>query len=286
MPKNRLDKRISKLLTRRVRIVLIDENRLHRLFNRRMTLWRFIVAFAVGVCVAGFIGILVIVGTPLRSFLPGYLYSYERDGMMTTAQRLDSLSSEVSTRNMYVDNLISILNNDIDTVIPLVVDSVPRLIPIDSIITTSEIERDYVKQYEANQRFNISVLTPLAAQGITFVNPMQGAEARFPEEGEDARKITFDMLRLQPVSAVYRGTVLDVYNTLDAGFTVIVQHPNDFISRYSGLTEVMVKRGENVMPGSRLGLIERDKAQQNNINSTFELWNKGAAVNPREYIPF
>lgn len=286
MPKNRLDKKISKLLTRRVRIVLIDENRLHRLFNRRMTLWRFIVAFAVGVCVTGFIGILVIVGTPLRSFLPGYLYSYERDGMMTTAQRLDSLSSEVSTRNMYVDNLISILNNDIDTVIPLVVDSVPRLIPIDSIITTSEIERDYVKQYEANQRFNISVLTPLAAQGITFVNPMQGAEARFPEEGEDARKITFDMLRLQPVSAVYRGTVLDVYNTLDAGFTVIVQHPNDFISRYSGLTEVMVKRGENVMPGSRLGLIERDKAQQNNINSTFELWNKGAAVNPREYIPF
>lgn len=286
MPKNRLDKRISKLLTRRVRIVIIDENRLHRLFNRRMTLWRFIVAFAVGVCVVGFIGILVIVGTPLRSFLPGYLYSYERDGMMTTAQRLDSLSSEVSTRNMYVDNIISILNNDIDTVIPLVVDSVPRLIPIDSIITTSEIERDYVKQYEANQRFNISVLTPLAAQGITFVNPMQGAEARFPEEGEDARKITFDMLRLQPVSAVYRGTVLDVYNTLDAGFTVIVQHPNDFISRYSGLTEVMVKRGENVMPGSRLGLIERDKAQQNNINSTFELWNKGAAVNPREYIPF
>ena len=259
---------------------------MHRIVNKRATLTRFIVYFLILSCIAGFIGIIIIVNTPLRAFLPGYLYSYERDDMMNTAQRLDSMSNEVSVRNAYIDNILAILNNEVDTVIPEVNDSTIRIIPIDSIINTSELERDYVKQYEAAQRFNVSVLTPLAAQGFTFVNPMQGAEARFPEEGEDARRITFDMPRLQPVSSIYRGTVLDVYNTMDGGFTVIIQHPNDFISRYSGLTEVMARRGDTVVPGTRIGLVERDKAQQLGLTPSFELWYKGAAVNAREYIPF
>lgn len=267
-------------------MVLIDENRMHRIFNRRTTVTRFIITMLILVLFAGFAGVFIIVNTPLRRVLPGYLYSNERMDVINNTQRLDSLSGEVSLRNKYVDNILAILNNDVDTVIPEVTDTLSRIIPIDSIITTSELERDYVTQYEYNQRFNLSVLSPLAATGFTFVNPMQGAEARFPEEGEDARRMTFDMPRIQPVSSIYRGTVLDVYNTLDHGFTVIVQHPNDFISRYSGLTEVMTKRGEAVLPGSRLGLIERDKAEKSGLMPTFELWYKGAAVNPREYIPF
>lgn len=281
-----VDKNIKRLLKKRVRVVLTDENRMKRLVNVRASLWKFILTFTLILVVIGFVGVLIIVSTPLKSLLPGYLYSYERYDMIANAQRIDSLSTEVSVRDMYLDNLRAILKGELDTVIPEVTDTLPRVIPIDSIISTSELERDFVQQYENEQRFNLSVLTPLAAQGITFINPLQGAEARFPEEGEDSRRVTFDLPRLQPVSSIYRGTVLDVYNTMDAGFTVIIQHPNDFISRYSGLTEVMVKRGETVQPGTRLGLIERDKGVKLGLMPTFELWNKGAAVNPRDYVPF
>lgn len=281
-----MDNNIKKLLRRRYRFILLDENRMNRIVNKRTSGLRFLVAFAIFVIIAGFIGVVLIVNTPLKAMLPGYLYSYERDDMITTTQRIDSLSSEISMRNSYVDNLINILTNNVDTIIPQVNDSVLRIIPVDSIIATSELERDFVKQYENEQKFNLSVLSPLAAQGITFINPLQGAEARFPEEGEDARRVTFDIPRLQPVSAIYRGTVLDIYNTLDDGFTVIIQHPNEFISRYSGLTELMVKRGETVVPGTRIGLIERERAMKLGLQPTFELWFKGAAVNPREYIPF
>lgn len=282
----KVDKDIKKLLKRRVRVVLIDESRMRRIFNKRSTLPRFIVTLLIVSIIIGFIGMFIIVNTPLKSVLPGYLYSNERRDMIVNAQKLDSLNSEVALRNRYIDNIVSILNDNVDTVIPQITDTLKRIVPIDSIIATSEIERDYVAQYEYNQRFNLSVLSPLAATGITFVNPLHGAEARFPEEGEDARRVTFDMQRLQPVSSVYRGTVLDIYNTLDNGLTVIIQHPNDFISRYSGLTQIMTKRGEDVSPGSRIGLIERDKVEELGINPTFELWYKGAAVNPRNYIPF
>lgn len=284
--KTRPDKPARRLLKSRYRLILLNDNTMHRVLSTRMTKWRLAAWTVAGIVLLGFIGIFLIVSTPLKSFLPGYLYTYERDDVMNATIKLDSLGNQVATQNAFIDNLMAILNDQVDTVLPQLEEAPRPNISIDSIITASELERDYVKQYDNNQRFNLSVLSPLAAQGIIFVNPLQGAEARFPEEGEDARRITFDMPRLQPVSAAYRGTVLDVYNTLDGAFTVIVQHPNDFISRYSGLTQTMVKRGETVQPGARLGLIEREKAETYGITPTFELWYKGSAVNPREYVPF
>lgn len=277
---------IRKKLRKRIRLVVVDENKMHRILNRRLPWWRLVAWIIIGIVSLGFAGVLIIVNTPLKSFLPGYLYAYEREDVMSAAMQLDSLNSEVSVRNMYVDNILNILNGNIDTVIPDVVDTTRVTVSIDSIITASEIERDYVKQYEDNQKFNVSVLSNLAAQGMTFINPFQGAEARLPEEGEDERRVTFDLPLLQPVSAVYRGTVMDVYNTMDNGYTVIIQHPNDFISRYSGLTQLGVSRGETTMPGMRIGMIDRDKTDKLSITPSFELWYRGAAVQPRDYIPF
>lgn len=280
-----LDKETRQRLKRRVRFSIVDETRMERLASVRMGWWRFIAFLAAAIVVLGFIGVMLIVTTPLKAILPGYLYSYERDDVMTAAIKMDSLNEEVAVRNAYVDNLMAILQNDVDTVSPVVGDSVPAIIPIDSIITASEIERDFVQQYEAGQKYNISVLTPLTAQGMTFINPLQGAQVKEPRDGDDERHLTFELPSLQPVSAVYRGTVLDVYNTLEGGFTVIVQHPNDFISRYSGLSDVAVKRGQTVAPGQRLGIIERAKADRWGFQPAFELWFNGTPVAPRDYLP-
>lgn len=244
--------------------------------------------FFVGVAIVlGFLGILIVVNTPLKAMLPGYLYSYQREDYYNTSNQLDSISSEVKMRNDYLANIVNVLQGNVDSVIPDISSAaIQEKIPIDSIITASETEREFVRQYEQSEKFNLSVLTPIAAHGFAFVNPMLGATARFPEEGEDSRRVTFDMPRLQAVSSVYRGNVLDIYNTLDNGFTIIVQHPNDFVSRYSGLSEVFVHRGDRVQPGMRIGLIERDKAENFATQPSFELWYNGTAVNPRNYIPF
>lgn len=280
-----LDKETRQRLKRRVRLSIVDETRMERIADVGMSRWKFVIGIIVGIVVLGLVGVILIVTTPLKAILPGYLYSYERDDVMSATMKIDSISEEVAMRNAYVDNILAILQNDIDTEVPQIGDSTVVAIPIDSIITASELERDFVKQYEASQKYNVSVLTPLAAQGIAFVNPMQGARVREPAEGDDGRRLTFDLPKLQPVSSIYRGTVLDVYNTLDGAFTVIVQHPNDFISRYSGLTDVAVKRGQTVAPAMRLGIIDRDTAERYGLQPTFELWYNGTPVNPRDYLP-
>ena len=51
----------------------------------------------------------VIVGTPVKNLLPGYLKTEERIEMVDKILRVDSLAAEVQRRDAYIINLASIL---------------------------------------------------------------------------------------------------------------------------------------------------------------------------------
>ena len=82
-----------------------------------------------------------------------------------------------------------------------------------------------------------------------------------------------------PLSAIYRGTVISVNTSADGTSSVTVQHPNDFVSIYSGLDHIFVDRGQRVEPGQRLGHI-------GTMPANFELWHKGSPLDPGDYINF
>ena len=55
----------------------------------------------------------VIVGTPVKNLLPGYLKTEERIEMVDKILRVDSLAAEVQRRDAYIKNLASILTGEI-----------------------------------------------------------------------------------------------------------------------------------------------------------------------------
>jgi murein DD-endopeptidase MepM/ murein hydrolase activator NlpD len=99
-------------------------------------------------------------------------------------------------------------------------------------------------------------------------------------EGEQAVNIA--VKKLTPISAIYRGTVINIYRNSDDLYTIIVQHPNDFISVYDGLTTVFVKKGYKVQSGERLA----HAGERGDATFRFELWHNGAELNPTEYMTF
>lgn len=274
---------------KRYRLAFFNENTLNRVWTIRLTLPRVIIAVII-ICLAVVsLGTMFIVVTPLRSILPGYLKGNERREYIATTLRIDSIAAEMNLRQAYLDNIQTILS---DSVIPDPVeahpDSIPVKLPYDSIIEASPIEREFLKTYEEREKYNLSVLSPLAATGMSFVNPAQGASVADPDpSGSDLGSISFITPRIQPVNAIYRGTVIDTYSTPDRGDIVIIQHPNDFVSITSGLTTTMVRRGMSVMPGARIGLIERssDDSAGSSAPLTIKLWHNGTPVNPRDYVP-
>ncbi len=269
----------------RYRIVLLDENRFKSIFSFSARRGGMIMISIVIFFLCAVLGAMLLGVTPLRTLLPGYMKGDDRRNYIETANRVDSLARLTALNNLYLTNFSDILsdNIDIDSIIAAHNDTVSRVnLPIDSLLTTSDAEREFVKQYEQRERFNVSVLSPVAAEGMQFFAPVTGAAI---SSTDGSGHMSFSLPASAPVSSIYKGTVVDTYYAPATGHTVVIQHPNNFLSRYSGLGECFVKKGDRVRTGSRVGLARR-KSSPDTEPVAFEMWYNGSQLNPTDYISF
>ncbi len=81
------------------------------------------------------------------------------------------------------------------------------------------------------------------------------------------------------------GTVTNVYQDELLGNCIEIKHSNNYTSVYQSLSEVNVRKGDNVVTGQYLGksgVNELDKEVGNHLH--FELYINGEVVNPIDYI--
>lgn len=259
------------------RLDFIKENTFNRVWSLRMTRTKvWVVTSAV---VAAFIALIYVIlaFTPMRNLLPGTLRGDLRSQYIDTALKLDSLEYALRINEAYLTNIVDIMTDNLPT------DSArnlaaEKLMTSDSILAASDAERLFVQNYREEERFNLSVLAPLAAEGMIFTTPVATVATMTPEA--DGAGISISTGRALPVTSVYRGTVIAV-DALPSGlYNIVVQHPNDFTSVYGGLGETFVAKGKKVIAGQAVG------QSSGKGNFTFDLWHNGTALDPREYIPF
>ena len=86
------------------------------------------------------------------------------------------------------------------------------------------------------------------------------------------------------VISILDGTVISVENNDLLGSTVQIRHSNDLISVYQSLSEVSVKKDDQIIQGqivAKSGTSNINKELGNHLH--FELYYKGKIVNPEEY---
>ncbi len=258
---------------KRYRLDFIKENTFNRIWTVRMTrgkVWLATTTFIASVCA---LILVIVLFPPVRQLLPGKMERDIRARYLETALRLDSLEQVTRARNAYLENITAILTDKIDAN-EAVTD--PGSAYNDSLLAASDAERRFVRQYESEERFNLSVLAPIAAEGMIFYSPA-GASATVGDDG-DPQTMTISSGKTTPAQAVYRGTVISVITDMDGLSTVTVQHPNEFVSIYSGLREVFISSGDKVAAGQRLGHTPPDRPL------VYRLWHSGSSLDPEDYI--
>lgn len=255
----------------RFRLDFIKENTFNRIWSVRMTRARVLIVSAAVIASGLALLWVALAYTPLRQLLPGALKGDLRAEYLDTAVKLDSLELAAGRNAAYLANIAALLQGEVaegDTAVA------PEIAVDDSLLAASEAEKQFVRSYESQARFNLSVLAPIAAEGMVFASPV-GATAQTESLATNGLRIKGP--RNTPVSSVYRGTVVLMSTGSDGMTTIAVQHPNDFVSVYSGLGEVYVDRGQRLESGQRLG--------QAGDRAVVELWHKGTALDPLDYIP-
>ncbi|MDE6230403.1 MAG: M23 family metallopeptidase [Muribaculaceae bacterium] len=262
-----------------------DESHLSTRFT-----WKFTLPQLIAICVAGIIFFLMaaaflVMITPLHRLLPGYMKQSERAASEENLLRLDSLREAYAVNQAFIDNYLRISDPDRKSEPPLPSDSLlPRGMSPDgdSLLSALPRESRFMTEMEKRERYNISVLAPLAADGMMFlpVAP-DGIILGSTRYRQEATIVTSGH---SPILAVADGRVIScTYDIKREGYNIVIQHPRGFISLYSQLDQPLVDTDDEVFAGQAIAFAPHAKSDGKR-QITFRMWHNRIPLIPAEYI--
>lgn len=267
---------------KRYKIIIADETRLQELWSIRLTTLRAIFLSITIFVVALTLSAFLIVLTPLSSLLPGYMKKNQRADSIEVLLKLDSLQNEYNRNQAYLNSIALIFDTDrVSNDSATLVQQESEIIN-DTLVSTTSEEREFIKMMQEREKYNTSILAPLAADGLLFTSPCPGSVLSEESLNNPISKVIVP--RGSGICSITDGTIVDTYfNTTESTYTIVIQHPKGFLSKYSGIGQPIVNKGKNVITGERIALSSLANGRQ--INSMYlEMWRNGLSLIPSQYI--
>lgn len=198
--------------------------------------------------------------------------------------RLDSLQLAHQHNEAFMANIMNVIDTDREnaTFSPADVKNTVDAIS-DSIMPTSQEEMSFATMMRARDKYNISVIAPLASESLMFTPVNE--ESIITDDSKKSTKAKVILSRQTPVSAIADGTVISISQSIreGGGIAVIIQHPKGFLSRCSRLGTVLIEPGDKVSGGQIIALTGSGNARKNELIN-IEMWHNGTPLVPYEYL--
>ena len=257
--------------------------------EHRISTSRFIVSLYVlglTLVVAG-ITVLLLFYSPLKRLMPGYVSPDVRRQIVESSLRIDSLSDAVQRHNLYVMNIQDILRGEVKIDTVNTIDSL-TILRSEDLMERTEREKEFARKYEETEKYNLTsqTLPKSEMEELHFYPPMRGMlAARF---NPDNLHFGIDVAATNDknVCAVLDGTVLMSGYTANNGYVVVVQHVGNLVTVYKHLSSIFRHESQKVKAGEVLGIAGTQGEKMSNPYLHFELWHKGTALDPTQYISF
>jgi murein DD-endopeptidase MepM/ murein hydrolase activator NlpD len=268
------------------KLTITNENTLEEIVGIHVSKLNGVSVLLSAVTVIFLIASLIIVFTPLRNYLPGYMNTEIREQVVTNALRADSLQWLLERQRMYIMNIQDIISGNIK------VDSVHSMDSLtetrtEELMERTQAEEEFRKQYEETERYNLTTMdNAQAVSGLIFFRPTRGMVS----SGFDANHKHFGIdIAASPnesVLATLDGTVILATYTADTGYVIQVQHSQNLVSVYKHCGSLLKKVGDSVKAGEAIALVGNTGEKTTGPHLHFEIWNRGRALDPSNYIVF
>jgi murein DD-endopeptidase MepM/ murein hydrolase activator NlpD len=260
-------------------------------------IWRIILTRYNAFLLITFLFVFIIVATSalisftnLREFIPGYPDVAMRRNILMSAIRLDSLDHQLKLRDKYFENLNSIISGNALVEMSAQQDTTKNYKAIK--FNTSADDSALRARVEKEERYNLT-LGPSATESVSglaslhFFPPVKGIvsgkyDVRTKHFGTD---IVTKPRAL--VSAVLDGTVIFTGWTMETGFVIEVQHPNNIVSVYKHNASLIKETGDLVHAGDVISVVgDSGELYTSGPHLHFEIWYKGSPLDPEKHILF
>jgi murein DD-endopeptidase MepM/ murein hydrolase activator NlpD len=229
--------------------------------------------------------------TNLREFIPGYPDVIMRRNILMSAIRLDSLDRELKLRDKYFDNLNSIISGTQPVDVSFRPDTAKNYKAIK--FSTSPNDSVLRARVENEERYNLTIGPSSTSQSVSglatlhFFPPVKGiVSARYDVS---TKHFGTDIVTKSKalVSAVLDGTVIFTGWTMETGFVIEVQHPNNIVSVYKHNASLLKETGDLVRAGDAISIVgDSGELYTSGPHLHFEIWYKGSPLDPEKHILF
>lgn len=291
---NRSNKKQSflKKLRNQYRFAVFNEQTYEELFVFRLSRLNVVTIFGTLGVVLVVLVTLLIAFTSLREYIPGYPDSNQRLLIVRNTQRVDSLIVEIERRDRFINSFQAILRgeNPDSTTLNNGVPETLNLPAPNLNFSRSHEDSIFRARVEKEERFNLSVRQPqvkaVALENTFFFSPVKGMIVN--GFGETKNHYGVDVLAAtgSHVSAVMDGVVIFSGWTVETGYVIQIQHPNNIISIYKHNQNLLKEVGQTVKAGEAIARVGNSGELTSGPHLHFELWFNGTPLNPVEYISF
>jgi len=244
----------------------------------------FLVLFLIGSTIA------LIAFTNLREFIPGYPDVTMRRNILMNAIRLDSLEKELELRDKYFANMNSIIRGEKPAEIFSMQDTTRRYGSIN--YTTTPEESALRAQVEKEERYNVTFTRPVqesvtSLAELHFYPPIKGIVSGKYDATRKHFGTDIVAKPRSPAAAVLDGTVIFTGWTMETGYVIEIQHPNNLVTVYKHNASLLKETGEIVRAGESVSIVgDSGEMYTSGPHLHFEIWYKGTSLDPEKYILF
>lgn len=266
------------------RLTIFNENTLEEAWHIRLSRLS-VISFCFAIAVVYFLIIAVlIIKTPLRSFMPGYTDANDlRKQVISQAVLLDSLQEQAKVNDHYLAMLKRVVTGDVE-----VGDSTASLKDVVKMDMSkvqnnpSERENQYCSQYEIAQRYATNSKISETSRNRLMHRPALGVVLRGFEPYSGANGVTVSVDPLESVYSALDGSIVFAGYSAHNRYCLQIQHSEGLMTMYK-FTQPFFKRiGERVHAGEILATLRGSETSE----MTFELWQNGQPLDPNDYISF
>ncbi len=117
-------------------------------------------------------------------------------------------------------------------------------------------------------------------EDITFIRPVEGFISRSfnPERGHNGND--YSMKENNPIFASAGGYVVFADYTTNYGYTIIINHPENYITKYLHCSSLLKKEGDIVRQGELIALSGSSGTESTGPHLHFEIWKDGKPIDP------
>lgn len=276
-------------LKHKFRLIVMNDSTLEERLSIRFSTLEMLSLFSFGGGLL-FVFFLLLVGyTPMNEFVPGKASGRLHKELIVITLKTDSLEKKLLENELYLKNIIAIVNGEDPITIQTEDTTVNNILEAELSFKKSKEDSLLRIAVEAEDKISITAKKDkgnLDLENILYFSPIKGVITNSFDRKEEHFGTDIVAKEDEPIKCVFDGVVVISHWTSETGYVIGVQHANGVFSLYKHNSILFKSVGEYVKSGEVIAVIGNSGDLSSGPHLHFELWYKGIAVNPENYISF